>query len=158
MKIVLLESLSVSKECMKKYTDILEQEGHSFQCYERNDDPEVQIQEIGDADIVMIANMPLSGKVISACPNLKFIDVAFTGVDHVDLQAAREKVEAVLFKMGMPANVKGFGYIVDGVLLLEEDSNLTSGESLIRQILYGEKFFNEEFGIKEQEILWLPDA
>lgn len=39
----------------------------------------------------MIANMPLSGKVISACPNLKFIDVAFTGVDHVDLQAAREK-------------------------------------------------------------------
>ena len=59
MKIVLLESLSVSKECMKKYTDILEQEGHSFQCYERNDDPEVQIQEIGDADIVMIANMLL---------------------------------------------------------------------------------------------------
>ena len=51
MKIVLLESLSVSKECMKKYTDILEQEGHSFQCYERNDDPEVQIQEIGDADV-----------------------------------------------------------------------------------------------------------
>ena len=95
MKIVLLESLSVSKECMKKYTDILEQEGHSFQCYERNDDPEVQIQEIGDADIVMIANMPLSGKVISACPNLKFIDVAFTGVDHVDLQAAREKGIAV---------------------------------------------------------------
>ena len=95
MKIVLLESLSVSKECMKKYTDILEQEGHSFQCYERNDDPEVQIQEIGDADIVMIANMPLSGKVISACPNLKFIDVAFTGVDHVDLQAAKEKGIAV---------------------------------------------------------------
>ena len=28
---------------------------------------------------------------------------------------SREKVEAVLFKMGMPANVKGFGYIVDGV-------------------------------------------
>ena len=25
---------------------------------------------------------------------------------------SREKVEAVLFKMGMPANVKGFGYIV----------------------------------------------
>lgn len=95
MKIVLLESLSVSKECMKKYTDMLVQEGHSFQCYERNDDPEVQIQEIGDADIVMIANMPLSGKVISACPNLKFIDVAFTGVDHVDLQAAKEKGVAV---------------------------------------------------------------
>ena len=38
----------------------------------------------------MIANMPLSGQVIRACKNLKFIDVAFTGVDHVDLQAAKE--------------------------------------------------------------------
>lgn len=37
---------------------------------------------------------------------------------------SKEKVEAVLFKMGMPANVKGFGYIVDGVLLLEEDSKI----------------------------------
>ena len=37
---------------------------------------------------------------------------------------SREKVEAVLFKMGMPANVKGFGYIVDSVLLLEKDSKL----------------------------------
>ena len=37
----------------------------------------------------MIANMPLRGEVIAACPNLKYIDVAFTGVDHVDLEAAR---------------------------------------------------------------------
>lgn len=38
----------------------------------------------------MIANMPLKGEVIRACKNLKFIDVAFTGVDHVDLEAAKE--------------------------------------------------------------------
>ena len=37
---------------------------------------------------------------------------------------SRERVEAVLFKMGMPANVKGFGYIVDSVLLLEKDSKI----------------------------------
>ena len=42
---------------------------------------------------------------------------------------SKEKVEAVLFKMGMPANVKGFGYIVDSVLLLEEDSKLYSYEN-----------------------------
>ena len=39
----------------------------------------------------MIANMPLSGEVITACEQLKFIDVAFTGVDHVDLSAAKAK-------------------------------------------------------------------
>ena len=37
---------------------------------------------------------------------------------------SKENVEAVLFKIGMPANVKGFGYIVDSVLLLEEDSKI----------------------------------
>lgn len=37
---------------------------------------------------------------------------------------SRETVETVLFKMGMPANVKGFGYIADSVLLLEEDSKM----------------------------------
>ena len=54
--------------------------------------------------------------------------------------------------------VKEGRWEADGAMWLESDSNLTSGESLIRQILYGKKFFNEEFGIKEQEILWLPDA
>ena len=43
----------------------------------------------------MIANMPLSGKVIRSCPSLKYIDVAFTGVDHVDLEAAKERKVAV---------------------------------------------------------------
>ena len=54
-------------------------------------DPKVQIERAKDADVIMIANMPLSGEVISACPNLKYIDVAFTGVDHVDLEAAKAK-------------------------------------------------------------------
>lgn len=46
----------------------------------------------------------------------------------------------------------------DGAMWLEADCNMTSGESLIRQILYGKKFFREEFGIEDQQILWLPDA
>ena len=45
--------------------------------------------------------------------------------------------------------VKEGRWEADGAMWLESDSNLTSGESLIRQILYGKKFFNEEFGIKE---------
>jgi D-3-phosphoglycerate dehydrogenase len=37
----------------------------------------------------------MSADVLRACPNLKFIDIAFTGVDHVGLEAAREKKIAV---------------------------------------------------------------
>jgi len=35
----------------------------------------------------------------------------------------------------------------EGGMWLEADCNLTSGESLVRQLLYGKKFFKEEFGI-----------
>ncbi|NWL87786.1 alpha-mannosidase [Paenibacillus sp. 79R4] len=44
-----------------------------------------------------------------------------------------------------------------GAMWLEADCNLTSGESLVRQILYGTKFFREEFGA-ECKYLWLPDV
>ncbi|MCL2214332.1 MAG: alpha-mannosidase [Treponema sp.] len=45
----------------------------------------------------------------------------------------------------------------EGGMWLEADCNLTSGESLVRQFLYGKRFFKEEFGI-DSRILWLPDV
>lgn len=46
---------------------------------------------------------------------------------------------------------------IEGAMWLEADCNLTSGESLIRQILHGKRFMKEEFG-KDSKILWLPDV
>ena len=45
----------------------------------------------------------------------------------------------------------------EGAMWVEADCNLTSGESLIRQILYGKRFFMQEFGV-DCKILWLPDV
>jgi alpha-mannosidase len=45
----------------------------------------------------------------------------------------------------------------EGGMYLEADCNLTSGESLVRQLLHGKKFFREEFGV-ESNVLWLPDV
>lgn len=45
----------------------------------------------------------------------------------------------------------------EGAMWLEADCNVTSGESLIRQILHGKRFFKEEFNV-ENEVLWLPDV
>lgn len=91
MNIVLLESLGVPEEVLNACAKPLVDVGHTFKAYPKDADPKVQIERAKDADVIMIANMPLSGEVISACPNLKYIDVAFTGVDHVDLDAARAK-------------------------------------------------------------------
>lgn len=53
--------------------------------------------------------------------------------------------------------VKEGRWEVDGGMWVEADCNLTSGESLTRQILLGSKFIKEEFG-KDVEYLWLPDV
>ncbi len=45
----------------------------------------------------------------------------------------------------------------EGGMWLEADCNLTSGESLVRQFVYGKRFFREEFG-RDNRILWLPDV
>ncbi len=45
----------------------------------------------------------------------------------------------------------------EGAMWVEPDCNLASGESLIRQILIGKKFFKDEFGV-DNKILWLPDV
>ena len=45
----------------------------------------------------------------------------------------------------------------EGGMWVEADCNIPSGESLVRQFLYGTAFFRKEFG-KTCEYLWLPDV
>ncbi|MCJ7840610.1 alpha-mannosidase [Lederbergia sp. NSJ-179] len=44
-----------------------------------------------------------------------------------------------------------------GGMWVEPDLNIPSGESLVRQLLYGMNFYQEEFGVKPR-IEWLPDT
>lgn len=44
-----------------------------------------------------------------------------------------------------------------GCMWVEADTNLSGGEALVRQILYGKTFFREEFGV-DVKTLWLPDV
>ena len=46
---------------------------------------------------------------------------------------------------------------VQGAMWVEPDANIPSGESLVRQLLYGKRFYRREFGIDVTN-LWLPDV
>ncbi len=46
---------------------------------------------------------------------------------------------------------------VQGAMWVETDCNVPSGESLVRQLLYGKRFFREEFGVNVRNA-WLPDV
>jgi D-3-phosphoglycerate dehydrogenase len=94
-KIVIMESLGISAEELALRKKPFEEAGHSFADFPRTTDIPTLVAQAKDADAMIIANMPMPGAVIRSCENLRFIDVAFTGVDHVDLAAAKEKGIAV---------------------------------------------------------------
>ncbi|HHT51078.1 MAG TPA: hydroxyacid dehydrogenase [Eubacteriaceae bacterium] len=92
MKIVLLEPLAVKEEVLNKLSQDLLEMGHEFIAYNKVEkDEEVLKERVKDADILIIANSPLNGNVIRAANNLKYISIAFTGFDHVDLEACKER-------------------------------------------------------------------
>ena len=55
------------------------------------------------------------------------------------------------------AAVKRGQWIVDGGMWVEADTNVTGGESLIRQFIHGKRFYSDEFGV-QSELMWLPDV
>jgi len=57
----------------------------------------------------------------------------------------------------LKALVKEGRWEPEGAMYVEADCNLISGESIVRQILQGKKFFKEEFGI-DCKVLFLPDV
>lgn len=53
--------------------------------------------------------------------------------------------------------VKKGNFIPIGGSWVESDTNFPSGESLARQLLYGQRYFEKEFGMRSK-IYWLPDT
>lgn len=92
MKIAMLEPLGVKQELIDELSKKLKEEGHEFVAY---DDVTRDVEELKNrsrgADVIIIANNPLPGEVIRSAENLKFISVAFTGIDHIDKAACMEK-------------------------------------------------------------------
>ena len=92
MKITLMEPLGIPQTVLDGYRSKLEAAGHTFVSYaSKTADPAEQAARVADSDAVIIANTPFTAPVILGAPNLKFIDVAFTGIDHVGLDACRQK-------------------------------------------------------------------
>ncbi|MDD4848784.1 MAG: NAD(P)-dependent oxidoreductase [Bacteroidales bacterium] len=86
MKIVCVEPIGISYLLSESLKEKFEKSGHEFMWYyERREDSKNLIQRMHDAEIVIISNIKLDAKVLAACPKLKMLSVAFTGLDHIDL-------------------------------------------------------------------------
>lgn len=100
MKISLIDPLEVKESYIEEQKQKLEKLGHDFTYYKESaKDEDEKIARLKNADIAIITNKLVSRKVIENT-NLELIDVAFTGVDHVDLDACKEKNIKVLNASG----------------------------------------------------------
>lgn len=90
MKIVFLEPLGLSVERIENECEILKSAGHEVVIYPDRC-PEKNIERAADADIVIESNMPLRKDFFDACPNLKMLSIAFTGLDHIDLKECERR-------------------------------------------------------------------
>ncbi len=91
MKIVFAEPLGVKTEILEQIKQDFESLGHEFTFYSDRKESEYDIIERAkDADILTVSNIPITKNIIEACENLKLINVAFTGYDHIDLEACKK--------------------------------------------------------------------
>lgn len=91
MKCAVVEPLGVSKEVLMASGAAALGPDVVIDYYpDRTEDPQQLIERSGDADIVMISNIPYGREIMSKNPHLKMICVAFTGYDHIDMEYCRE--------------------------------------------------------------------
>lgn len=92
MKIVLLEPLGVSEEKVNKLALQFTTAGHEFTAYNTvAADETEQLERAKNADVLIIANHRLPASVIEWCENLKYISIAFVGIDHVDVDICKAR-------------------------------------------------------------------
>ncbi|MDU5504273.1 MAG: NAD(P)-dependent oxidoreductase [Anaerococcus vaginalis] len=91
MKISLIDPLIVDDKIIENHKKKIEKLGHTFEYFKESaSSDEKIIQRLKDSDVAIITNNKFSKKVIKST-NLKLIDVAFTGFNHVDIEACNEK-------------------------------------------------------------------
>ena len=92
MKLVVIEPLGVAKSQFLSMAEEILGDRVELVLYDtRVTDNEMLIERGKDADIIMVANLPMNEEVILGCHNLKLLAVAFTGLDHIAMEACRAK-------------------------------------------------------------------
>ncbi|MBR4015348.1 MAG: hydroxyacid dehydrogenase [Anaerotignum sp.] len=105
MKIVIIEPLGITAEKLAEATAAVKARGHEIIAYDTKTEDVAELAERGkDADVIIVANQPFRKEVIEKCEKLKLLSVAFTGVDHVDVDVCKERGITVCNAAGYSTN------------------------------------------------------
>ncbi len=126
MKSVVLDGFAVNPGDMS--WEFLKEFG-SYTVYDQTEDKDIATH-IGDADIVMTNRKRIDGKVLSLCPNLKFVSALGTGYDMIDVPACRARgVEVCNIPGYSTISVAQFAF----TLLLNLSTDLPGYRQAVRQ-------------------------
>ena len=93
MKIVMLEPIAVGENLLKELAAPILAKGHVVEFCASPLSAHEKIDKARDADVLIVANTPISAEFVKECANVKMISVAFTGVDHLPKEAcAAQKI------------------------------------------------------------------
>ena len=92
MKIVFLEPLGLKVQQIEAACAGLKKAGHEVVIYpDRNENPDELKRRASDAEVIVESNIPLRKDFLDACPNLKMLSIAFTGLDHIDMEECQRR-------------------------------------------------------------------
>jgi phosphoglycerate dehydrogenase-like enzyme len=151
MNINIIEPIGESEAAIRsRLRDLLEKGGHRlFISDTRGMNDAELIKNVSDADILVLSNRPLSRSVIEACPKLKLICVAFTGIDHVDQSAC--KAHGIVLHNAAGYAVHAVSELAVGLMIallrriISADALTRSGSS--NRDLAGYELFGKTLGI-----------
>ncbi|WP_372752572.1 NAD(P)-dependent oxidoreductase [Labilibaculum sp.] len=92
MKFSILEPIGITADKYDQLKKEFAAMGHELIFFtNRNENEQELIKRAEGADAIIVSNIPISKNFIDACPKLTMISVAFTGVDHIDMVACKER-------------------------------------------------------------------
>ena len=92
MKIVFLEPLGLKVSQIEAACVELKKQGHEVVIYpDRNENIDELKRRAEGAEAIIESNIPLRKDFLDACPNLKMLSIAFTGLDHIDMEECRRR-------------------------------------------------------------------
>ncbi len=95
-EIVIAQPLGVSKETLDTLLAPLTDRGYHLTLWDSLPESQDDLgNRISKADLAVIANYPLKKEALDKASSLKYLCVAFTGVDHVDIDTCSDKGIAV---------------------------------------------------------------
>lgn len=92
MKIVFLEPLGLKVSQIEAACEGLKKAGHEVVVFaDRNENTDELIRRAEGAEVIVESNIPLRKDFLDACPKLKMLSIAFTGLDHIDLEECQRR-------------------------------------------------------------------